>query len=287
MKIALIAALLALCGPDPVPQQPGIVVDAATKTIRVPCRIAPRKLANLPDIYPCEVVATWPAPKGGKAHETVVNFDIMPSEVHKALESLGLKPGHPGRGEDPVAAGPECEVLLEIPGANKAPPRVLPIESVMIDKKTGKTFPPIKWYFTGSILHDGKYGADTGGTLISVYPVTDEVVMQSELTMKEEGTIKIETAKNLLPAEGSPVTLLIRPAAGPRSAVKSSDADPERQVLKFSQGVGPGNAPAPSVSSGSAPSSAGSTADPFEHRNEVRTGKSLPDSSRPIDVPKQ
>ena len=129
MKIALIAALLALCGPDPVPQQPGIVVDAATKTIRVPCRIAPRKLANLPDIYPCEVVATWPAPKGGKAHETVVNFDIMPSEVHKALESLGLKPGHPGRGEDPVAAGPECEVLLEIPGANKAPPRVLPIES--------------------------------------------------------------------------------------------------------------------------------------------------------------
>jgi hypothetical protein len=83
------------------------------------------------------------------------------------------------------------------------------------------------------------------------------------------------------------VTLLIRPAAGPPPAAASVAADPEKQVLKFSKGVGPGDAPAPAVSSGSAPSSAGSTADPFEHRREVRTGKSLPDSSRPIDVPKQ
>jgi hypothetical protein len=284
MKIALIAALVALCGPDPAPQ--GIVVDAAKKTVRVSCKVAPRKLANLPDIYPCEVVATWPAPKGGKAHETVVTFDVMPSDVHKALESLGLKPGHPGRGEDPVAAGPEVEVLLEIPGANNQPAREIRIESVMIDKKTGKALPPVKWYFTGSIQKDGKYGADATGTMISVYPVTDEVVVQSALTMREEGTIKIETAKNLLPAEGAPVTLLIRPA-GPAPAVAASTGDPEKQVLKFSRGVGPGDAAAPAVSSGSVPSSAGSTTDPFEHRKEVRPGKSLPDTSRPIDAPKQ
>jgi hypothetical protein len=287
MKIALIAALFAFCGPDPVPQQQGIVVDAAKKTVRVACKIAPRKLANLPDVYPCEVVATWPAPKGNKAHETVVTFDVMPSDVHKALESLGLKPGKPGRGEDPLASGPECEVLLEIPGANNAPPREIRIESVMIDKKTGKALPPVKWLFTGSVPKDGKYGADVTGTLIALYPVTDEVVMQSGLTMREEGMIKIETAKNLLPAEGSPVTLLIRPASGAPAAVAAAAADPEKQVLKFSKGVGPGDAPAPAVSSGSAPSSAGSTADPFEHRKEVRPGKSLPDSSRPIDAPKQ
>jgi hypothetical protein len=284
MKIALIAAVLAFCGPDPSPQ--GVAVDAAKKTVRVPCKVAPRKLANLPEIYPIEVVATWPAPKGQKAHETVVTFEVQPSEVHKALESVGLKPGKPGRGEDPCA-GPELEVLLEIPGANNAPAREIRIESVMMDRRTGRPLPPVKWHFTGSALKDGKFGADVSGTLIALYPVTDEVVMQSGLTMREEGMIKVETIKTQLPAEGSPVTLLIRPAAGPPPAVAAAAADPEKQVMKFSKGVGPADAPAPTVSVGSGASSSGSSADPFEHRKEVRPGKSLPDSSRPIDVPKQ
>jgi hypothetical protein len=285
MKIALIGALLAFCGPDPAPQ--GVTIDAAKKTVRVPCKIAPRKLANLPEVYPCEVIATWPAPKGQKAHETVVTFEVMPSEVHKALESLGLKPGKPGRGEDPLASGPELEVFLEIPAAGNAAARELRIESVMIDIKTGKALPPIKWYFTGSAPKDNKYGADVSGTLIALYPVTDEVVMQSALTMREEGMIKIETAKKLLPAEGAPVTLLIRPAAGPPPPLAAGAADPEKQVLKMSKTVGPGDAPAPAVSVGSTPSSSVSSTDPFEHRKEVRPGKSLPDSSRPIDLPKQ
>jgi hypothetical protein len=283
MTLALIAAVLAFCGPDPDPQ--GVAVDAAKKTVRVPCKIAPRKLPNLPEVYPIEVVATWPTPKGQKAHETVVTFEVNPSDVHKALEGLGLKPGKPGRGEDPVS-GPEVEVLLEVPGANKGPAREIRIESVMVDKKTGKPLPPIKWHFTGSVQKEGKYGADVSGTLISLYPVTDEVVMQSSLTMREEGMIKIETAKNLLPAEGQPVTLLIRPASGPPPAMAAAGADPDKQVLKLSKAVGPADAPAPTVGVSPLPPTA-STSDPFEFRKEVRTGKSLPDSSRPVDLPKQ
>src|SRR5438132_12041602 len=154
MKIALIAAVLAFWGPDPAPQ--GVVVDAAKKTVRVPCKIAPRKLANLAEVYPIEVVATWPAPKGQKAHETVVTFEVMPSEIHKGLEALGLKPGKPGRGEDPLASGPEVELYLEIPAAGNVPARELRIESVMLDMKTGKALPPIKWHFTGSMPKDNK-----------------------------------------------------------------------------------------------------------------------------------
>ena len=51
-------------------------------------------------IYPIEVVACWANPKGKKAHETVLTIDVKPSDVHKALESIGLKPGKPARGED-------------------------------------------------------------------------------------------------------------------------------------------------------------------------------------------
>ena len=59
--------------------------------------MAPRKIDDprYKEIYPIEVVACWPFPKGQKAHETVVTIEVKPSAVHKALESLGLKPGTP------------------------------------------------------------------------------------------------------------------------------------------------------------------------------------------------
>jgi hypothetical protein len=283
MNIVLIAAVLALCGPDP---QGAVVVDKEKKTVRVPCKIAPRKLANLPEIYPIEVLATWPAPKGQKAHETVVTFEVMPSEVHKALESVGLKPGKPGRGEDPLQ-GPEVELLLEIAAAGNAPARTLRFESVLLDKKTGKPLPPIKWHFTGSVMKENKFAADVSGTLVALYPVTDEVVMQSGLTMREEGMIKLETAKNLLPPEGTAVTMVIKPASGPPPAMAAAGADPDKQVLKLSRTVGPADSAAPAVGGSTLPPTGGASTDPFEHRKEVRPGKSLPDSSRPVDLPKQ
>ena len=81
--------------PPPVPEKvpAAVVIDKEKKTVTIPCAVAPRKLPNLNEIYPIEVIATYPAPKGQKAHETVVTFgDIKPSHVHQALEQLGLKP---------------------------------------------------------------------------------------------------------------------------------------------------------------------------------------------------
>src|SRR5205809_3995518 len=79
-----------------------VTVDKEAKTITIDAKIAPRKLPHLKgEIYPLEVIATWPHPKGKKAHETIVTIDdaVKPSDVHKALESLGLKAGTPVQGE--------------------------------------------------------------------------------------------------------------------------------------------------------------------------------------------
>ena len=54
------------------------------------------------------------------------------------------------------------------------------------------------------------YGADLTGTLISVFPVTDQTVFQTQMTMKEEKFIKMETNTKLLPAVGTPVKLIIQ-----------------------------------------------------------------------------
>ena len=196
-----------------------VTVDKEARTVNIPCKIAPRKLAYLTEIYPIEVIACWPTPKGQKAHETIVTIDVnvKPSDVHKALESLGLKPGKPAVGPENVASGAAVTILLELPGEDGAPRRV-PIEKTLVDIKTGKTMPPLQWFFTGSLMKqpdpdkpEKVYGADSTGTLIAVFPVTADTVIQSQLTLKDEPFLKMETDKKLLPAEGTPATLIIKP----------------------------------------------------------------------------
>jgi hypothetical protein len=200
------------------PEKPGqITVDRSTRTVTIDCTMAPRKLPNLQEIYPLEVVATYPAPRGQKAHETVVTFaGIKPSAVHKALQELGLKPGKPAVGEEGRGEGAEVRIFLEVPGPDGQPKRV-PIEETMMERKTEKPVPPLKWYFTGSVLKqpdpekDEKvYGADLGGTLITLFPVTDETVIQSSWTLKDEPVFKLEVSKNGMPKEGTPVKLIIQ-----------------------------------------------------------------------------
>jgi len=192
-----------------------LVIDKAQRSIRLAAKIAPRKLPNLKEVYPLEVLATFPTPRGQKAHETIVTFEAKPSEIHQALEQLGLKPGHPAKGEISTATGPEVRISLELPSVG-GKTRVIPIEPTMIDIRTGKKMPPLKWYFTGSVMRQPDpdkptkvYGADLTGTLISIYPVTDETVLQSNLTVVEASFLKLETNSNILPAEGTPVTLRI------------------------------------------------------------------------------
>ncbi len=168
----------------------------------------------MPQTYPIEVIATLPAPQGKKAHETVITFDVKPSAIHQALEQIGLKPGKPAKGEGAKASGPELKISLEVPGSDGNPQRMA-IEKALVDSKTGKPMPNLKWYFTGSVMSqpdpqkdDKVYGADLSGTLIAIFPVTDETVLQTNLTMKEEPLLKLETSKQL-PAVGTPVKLVL------------------------------------------------------------------------------
>ena len=196
-----------------------VVVDSARKSVSIPAVVAPRKLPNLDQVYPIEVIATFGYKAGtkGKAHETVLVTTAKPSEVHKALESLGLSPGKPAKGEGAAAAGPEVAVYVELPGAGGAPGKRLSLDKVLLDPKTKKPMPKgVKFRFTGSSRAqpspdkpDTVYAADLTGTLIAIFPVTDETVLQSSLTMAEEKYLKLEVNAAALPKEGEPVRLVL------------------------------------------------------------------------------
>ncbi len=195
---------------------PGIAVDKDKKTVTIEAKVAPRRLEHLAETYPIEVVACWAHPKGKKAHETIVTIDVNPSEVHAALASLGVKPGKPAKGEGAVAEGPDVAVYIEVPQPGGTAKR-LTLDKVLLDPKTRKPMPKgVKFKFTGSVMSQAApdkpekvYGADTTGTLIAVFPVTDETVLQSSLTMKEEKYLKLDVNKDALPKEGEPVKLVL------------------------------------------------------------------------------
>ncbi len=192
----------------------GIKIDKDKKAVIIDAKVAPRKVLK-DEIYPIEVIACWPHPKGKKAHETVVSIDVKPSDVHKALESLGGKAGKPARGEMGPAKGPEVKIFLEIPDGTGT--KKISIHRFLIDPKTKEAFPrDTTFLFTGSVMTkvdptkaEETYGADVSGTLISVFPVTDETVLQSSLTMKDEKNLKLEVNAELLPKEGTAVKLIL------------------------------------------------------------------------------
>ena len=201
----------------------GIEVDKDKKTVTIDAKIAPRKLPNLAEIYPLEVVATCAhdaKPKGEKSHETVVTFEATPSEVHKALESLGLKAGKPADVQtDKPGEGPELNVYLDFSKDDGPKKRVL-ITQLLIDRKTGQALPTsVQFRFPGSIMEPPSptdptlvYAADRSGTLIAVVPLTNKTVLQSTLTMKEEKFVKGDTDVKQLPKEGTPVKLILEVA---------------------------------------------------------------------------
>jgi hypothetical protein len=214
--LALLFALAAVCL-DHVTAAPEekssakIVIDKEKRTITVPAKVAPRKIDDprYKEIYPIEVIATFPFPRGKKSHETVVTVEAKPSEVHKALESFGLKPGKPARTLTDVQTGPQVKIGIAIGKA-----RPVPVERFLVDNKTGKPMPAVKWLFTGSLMlrpnpdKPEVYGADETGTLVAIFPVTAETVFQSSLSLADEKYVKLET-NDKLPKIGTPVNLVI------------------------------------------------------------------------------
>jgi hypothetical protein len=213
LAVVLVAQLPGGAGKN---EPAGITVDKVKRTVSIDAKIAPRKLEYLKgEIYPIEVIACWPHPRGKKAHETVVTIDVMPSAVHKALEQLGLRPGTPVMGEsDKPPQGPEVKVYIEVPDV-AGETRRIPIEKALVDMKTGKQPKKLEWRFTGSVEKQADptkpekvYGADLSGTLGVIFPVSNETVLQTHLTMKEEKYLKLETNTKLLPKEGTQVKLV-------------------------------------------------------------------------------
>ncbi|HVS35236.1 MAG TPA: YdjY domain-containing protein, partial [Gemmataceae bacterium] len=217
--VAIGACAFAAADGDKPADTPGVVVDKDKRTITIDAKVSPRKFSDPRYMradgtpYPLEVVACWPfeKPHQQKAHETAYTVECQPSDVAKAVESFGLKPGTPQNGGENYPDGPEVNIFVEAP-TDSGDMKRYPIEKTMIDPKTGKSLGKQRWHFTGSALVqpdpnkvEKVFGADTTGTLICVFPVTDLTVFQAHQKFTDQHVVDLEIDKKLLPKEGTPV----------------------------------------------------------------------------------
>lgn len=119
---------------------PGLIADRIRGQVEV-CV----ERTQLKDNDPCEFTVV--AESSDHAYEALVVAFATPSDIQRALQFIGVTPGKP---PNPAvnrywARGTRCTLSLEGPNV----PRVR-LESLLVDRRTGRTLPADGFLFTGS-----------------------------------------------------------------------------------------------------------------------------------------
>jgi hypothetical protein len=165
-----------------------------------------------------------------REHESLAVIEALPSSVHAALLLAGFEPGAPG-----AWSQEDGELVFTRPTGD-------PIDIFVRYEYDGRTvdesirtwitsgdrraaFPEIPWVFAGSFFAPNPewmgpgehYVADQTGSIIGLVTFGDEVVAFEEVFADQQDVqpLQWQVRTEHVPAPGTPVTLILRPAAGP------------------------------------------------------------------------
>jgi hypothetical protein len=235
--VLVLAAADALAQPSTQPgvgRFPHVTVDVRNKRILVECEALH---CEAPLEFFCVVA-------GGSEHESVIRTRAKPSDIHTGLLMLGLTPGEPMKYSEATKKwfpphGPPVNITMEYDKDGKH--YSLPAYKLMRDLKTRQSMPPQTWIFAGSrLLEDGTYGANPTGYVVSIVNFELTLLDVPRLASSANETLEWETALDLMPPLGSPMTMIIEPLdkgalpAAP-ATTQSSDASAPLSDVKIDQ----------------------------------------------------
>ena len=87
----------------------------------------------------------------GHDYESLAISFAKPGDIRKALEFIGMTPGHPVSIRD-NRFWPKGERVKMFIAANKSPDTLVPVEEFIFDDRTGKTLPQLGIVFAGSVF---------------------------------------------------------------------------------------------------------------------------------------
>ncbi len=216
---------------------PHVTVDVRNKRVLVECEALH---CEAPLEFFCVVA-------GGSEHESVIRTRAKPSDIHTGLLMLGLTPGEPMKYSEASKKwfpphGPPVNITMEYDKDGKH--YSLPAYKLMRDLKTKQSMPPQTWIFAGSrLLEDGTYGANPTGYVVSIVNFELTLLDVPRLASSANETLEWETALDLMPPLGSPMTMIIEPldkgalpaAPAAPATTQSSDASAPLSDVKIDQ----------------------------------------------------
>jgi biopolymer transport protein ExbD len=129
---------------------------------------------------------------------------------------LGLTPGEPVKYSEAAKTwfpphGPPLHLSVEFQKDGKTV--TYPANKLIRAVKTKEVMHSFTWIFAGSrVLEDGTYGADPTGYVVSICNFDLCLIDVPSLVSSANETLEWERNPDLMPATGTPVTLIIEPA---------------------------------------------------------------------------
>jgi hypothetical protein len=191
-----------------------VVIDKKTREIRVPTRI------NMTEGL-LEYILVH---ENGKVHESLLVTDVSPTHVNLAFtllrypasRELYALPTPTGGLSDKFPEVPEkikagSRVLLDVEWKDGDQTRRLPINEWIQHTVTTAAMPSGPWVYGGSEFYDGRYVPEVSGDIAAIF-IAQSALINYPGDDNRDDTVWVVYPKRV-PAEGTHVTLIIRPNA--------------------------------------------------------------------------
>ena len=184
-----------------------VTVDEKTRTLSIPAEVNPNQ----------NIVEYALVTKAGKAHESIFVTDAAPLHIHLAAILLNFITSDPD--------GEPSDVIIEVEwNQNGTTCRVRLEKLVMLmnsenHEPTGETLSEGTWIYIGSKVVDGTLLAPQNGSIITVIGDGSALLANPRPDYADDKIHMVNS--KLLPADGFPVTIKIRPA--PPTAAKTPE----------------------------------------------------------------
>jgi len=209
------AALAALAAEVPAKTQaedlviktlPGITVDTKAREVRLEGSVVLQK-GSL-ELFACS--------EGTREHESVIAVRARPSHVTFALALLDLSPGKPGFMTEGGAFSPPAGEVLRITcrftGADGKPHEVPAHRLLRLAGAEAGLDRPLDWVYVGRPEAEALRAADREGTVVCLSNFREAVIDVPFESTSVNADLVYEANPRTVPAVGTPVHLVIRPA---------------------------------------------------------------------------
>jgi hypothetical protein len=197
---------------------PGLRIDFRVPQVEVDCEIVLRQGA-------LELFA-YSRAQVPKEHETILRTNVQCDRVYEALGLIGLVPGRPMRYDMKtktveLPSGDRVAVIVRYEQGGQA--REHSACEWMLDAATKKPMAQTHWLFTGSRREEGgRLAANVEGTLVTVVDFPTSLLGLPASHSESDSQLWLMANTEVLPPIGTPVTLLLRPAAKASPGVRGN-----------------------------------------------------------------